>query len=71
MSQAESADAISRGEVPEAGQGVVPATPAIDPRRYFESRQRRGRAAESPPGLPLSRDHQPLQSVVHDLPAYL
>jgi MoaA/NifB/PqqE/SkfB family radical SAM enzyme len=49
MSQSESAEDISQAGMSEGEQGAVPAAPAIDPRRYFESRQRRGRAAESPP----------------------
>src|SRR5271157_4717124 len=46
MSRSEYADAVSESGIFET---ALPAAPAIDPRRYFESRQRRGPAAESPP----------------------
>ena len=43
-----------------------------DPRRYFE-RIGDNRAADSDrkSGVPLSGDHQPLQSSLHHLPPYL
>ena len=44
---------------------------AVDPRRYFESASARRSEAAAKPGLPLSRDHQPLQSALHHLPAHL
>ncbi len=55
------------------GTAWPPATQAkSDPRRYFEAVGRRARAdRRAGAGLPLSRDDQPLQSVVHDLPAHL
>ena len=50
---------------------IAAAKPAVDPRRYFESVRTDSVVPEHAAGLPLSGDHQPLQSVVHHLPAHL